>query len=205
MQIIEKRGSSEDLAKIDLHIFNRNMRALEKFKIWLRGAQTWSVTMTIPPSVKTVLPSLQISQADKTARVKLSDLKKHLPSLQLFVDGRAAADAEVKVSLSDLRQVLHVALSGVQVDEAWYLAQDPALSRDVQSGKFRSATEHYIAHGYLEGRLPSKPIVDERTYLQNNQDVAQAVRTGKFRSAFDHYVRSGYAEGRVPSAPPKRI
>jgi hypothetical protein len=168
-------------------------RAMEKIRRWLT-AEPPMASRPIPPSLKSILPSL--SKNEKSASIRLAELKWHLPSVQLTINGEAVADGEIRISLDDLRKLLRVALSGVSVDEQWYTAQDPAVGRAVQNGKFRSATEHYILHGYLEGRLPSKPFLDERAYLQNNPDVAQAVKTGKIKSALDHYIRSGYIEGR---------
>lgn len=38
------------------------------------------------------------------------------------------------------------------IDEAEYLKNYPDVGRAVKDGKFKSATEHYIRHGYPEGR-----------------------------------------------------
>ncbi len=156
--------------------------------------------MAVPPSVKSILPSLQIKITEQTATLSMADLKRLFPSLDLISDERKKIDDEViKMSLSDLRKVLTATLSGVTVDETWYLSQVPELRQSLQRGKFSSVAEHYCLHGYLEGRLPERPTVDERFYLQSYPDVAAAIKSGQVKSAFDHFVRDGYAEGRVPA------
>lgn len=85
------------------------------------------------------------------------------------------------------------------VDSEWYLAQYPDVRAAVQSGKIKSAEEHYRSNGYLEKRFPSKPKVDEQYYLRANPDVAAAVKKGQFESGYQHYFNNGYREGRKPS------
>lgn len=86
----------------------------------------------------------------------------------------------------------------VVVDSEWYLSQYPDVRAAIQSGRFKSAEEHYRTSGYKEKRLPTKPKVDEQFYLQTNPDVAAAVRSGQFKSGYEHYVTNGYREGRKP-------
>lgn len=85
------------------------------------------------------------------------------------------------------------------VDADWYLAQYPDVRAAVQTGRFRSAKDHYRKDGFKENRLPVRPQVDEEYYLQANPDVAEAVRAGKVKSGYDHYLAFGYAERRKPS------
>lgn len=157
--------------------------------------------MAIPPSIKKTLPSLQI-KTDETAVLDLADLKTLLPSLEISVGGRdLSIEGLIKLSLPDLRKVLAVALSGIEVDETWYLSIVPELEKDIPKGKFSSVADHYYKHGYLEGRLPEKPTVDEKFYLQAYPDVAVAIKAGRVRNAYEHFVRDGYAEGRQSSPP----
>ena len=107
-------------------------------------------------------------------------------------------ETTLKISLNDLRKIFVVLLSNIHVDERWYLEQVPGLREDIAKGNFRSPAEHYYLHGYLEGRLPERPVVDERVYLKENKDVAEAIKTGKFKSGFDHFVTNCYREGRRP-------
>jgi hypothetical protein len=152
-------------------------------------------SMTIPRSLKTLLPSLRFENSE-TATVNIADLNTLLPSVKI-------KDGSISLSVSDLRKVIEIALSGVKVDEKWYLGQVPELRREMPRGKFQSVSDHYYAHGYLEGRLPERPAVDEYYYLRSYPDVADAVKAGQVKSAFDHYIQNGYREGRLPM-PPKQ-
>jgi hypothetical protein len=149
--------------------------------------------MPIPPSPKKLFPSFEIRK-NGTVTVSLSDLQKLFPSLQITPDKKT-----VELSIEDVRKLLGVALSGVKIDESWYLSLVPELRRDLQKGHFKTLLDHYILHGYLEGRLPERPIVNERFYLQQNPDIAAAIRAGRIKSGFDHFVRDGYLEGRTSS------
>lgn len=156
--------------------------------------------MAIPPSLKTLVPSLVRSGDSVT--FSLADLKALLPSIEIdtLTSGRAFTGT-VKMAVGDFRKILRAALFGVEVEEGWYLGQVVGLRQDIQKGKFASAAEHYALHGYLEGRLPERPVVDEKFYLQQYPDVAAAIKSGSVKSGFDHFVRDGYPEGRLPAAP----
>ena len=157
--------------------------------------------MPIPPSLKKIVPSLKINDG-KSATLSLADIKALLPSLEIDIQGaRVPSGATITIDVEDLRKIFRVALSGVTVDEAWYLGQVPGLRQDIQNGKFESPGEHYLMHGYLEGRLPERPIVDETFYLEQYPDIAAAVNDGALNSGFEHFVKDGYAEGRLPQRP----
>ena len=85
-------------------------------------------------------------------------------------------------------------------DEMGYKAANPDVVEAVKSGKILSAHEHYVHHGYFEGRLPGQPTIDEAWYLRTNPDVNAAVRKGTVKSASAHYSATGHMEGRAPSA-----
>jgi hypothetical protein len=156
--------------------------------------------MSTPPSLKTLVPSLK--RNTESATLNLADLKALLPSIELSIEGHdVPSTCAVKLSLADLRKILTVGLSSIPVDEAWYLGHVPGLRQDIQKGKFESPTEHYVVHGYLEGRLPERPTVDEKFYLHQYPDIAAAVKSGTIKSGFDHFVKDGYAEGRIPEPP----
>jgi hypothetical protein len=155
------------------------------------------MTMSIPPSVKKIAPSLQIKNGE-TMTLSLADLKGIFPSLEINLHNSSVpSDGTVKMSITDLRKILRVALAGTHVDEAWYLGQVPGLRKDIQKGEFESASEHYVMHGYLEGLLPERPIVDEKFYLQHYPDIAAAIKSGTVISGYEHFVRDGYSEGRM--------
>jgi hypothetical protein len=107
---------------------------------------------------------------------------------------------ELRVSLSydDFVRILRMLISGVQVDEKWYLATHEDIAKAVGSGAVASAKQHFIDDGYFEGRLPFPIAVNERWYLEQYPDVAESVRKGLVGSAQQHFSEDGYREGRLP-------
>ena len=94
-----------------------------------------------------------------------------------------------------VRRILAVAA----VDEAWYLQTYPDVAEAIASGNHQSAKEHFITHGYFEGRFPYEIPVDEAYYLRTYPDVAEGIKRGDHRSAATHFRNNGYLEGRRPS------
>jgi hypothetical protein len=107
---------------------------------------------------------------------------------------------ELRVSLSydDFVSVLRLMISGIQVDEEWYLREYPDIAQAIRDGKVESARQHFIDDGFFEGRRPFPMDVDEGWYLQQYPDVAESVRSGVVGSAQQHFVEDGYREGRLP-------
>ena len=108
---------------------------------------------------------------------------------------------ELRVSLSydDFINVIRVMLSGIQVDEEWYLNEYPDIEQAIRDGTVASARQHFIQDGYFEGRRPFRMPVDERWYLEQYPDVADSVRKGVVGSGDQHFLEDGYREGRLPS------
>lgn len=75
-------------------------------------------------------------------------------------------------------------------DENFYLKNNP----DVRDAK-GSPLQHYLYHGYKEGRRPGKHF-DNNYYLKNNPDVK---KSGE--NPLVHYVLHGKREGRYPVKP----
>ncbi len=107
---------------------------------------------------------------------------------------------ELRVSLSydDFVRVLRLMISGMQVNEEWYLTEYPDIAQAIRDGKVQSARQHFIDDGFFEGRRPFPMDVDEPWYLQQYPDVAESVRTGVVGSGQQHFVEDGYREGRLP-------
>ncbi len=107
---------------------------------------------------------------------------------------------ELRVSLSydDFVRVLRLMISGIQVNEEWYLTEYPDIAQAIRDGKVELARQHFIDDGFFEGRRPFPMDVDERWYLQQYPDVAESVRTGVVGSGQQHFVEDGYREGRLP-------
>ena len=112
----------------------------------------------------------------------------------------ATVAGELRVSLSydDFIKLLRLMISGIEVDEAWYLQQHEDIARAVAAGAVASAKQHFVDDGYFEGRLPFPMKIDERWYLEHNPDVAESVRKGLVSSAQQHFTDDGYREGRLP-------
>ena len=106
----------------------------------------------------------------------------------------------IKMSRKDLCTLLDSLLTGVTVDEAWYLKTYPDVHTAVKNGHFADPTTHYRRVGFLEGRLPSEPEVDEDFYLTRYPDVRSAISRGRFRDAREHFIKRGYREGRTARA-----
>lgn len=73
-----------------------------------------------------------------------------------------------------------------EFDRAHYLS----LSPDVAAAG-RDPLDHFMAHGWREGRDPN-PDFSVREYLNNNPDVAASGE-----NPFAHYLKTGRAEGRI--------
>jgi hypothetical protein len=127
---------------------------------------------------------------------------KYLPPFDLIrrMVEVSTVKGELRVSLSyeDLMKILRMMISGIEVDEAWYLREHEDIARAVQSGRIASAKQHFIDDGYFEGRLPFPMPVNERYYLTHNPDVAESVRKGVVDSGAQHFAEDGYREGRLP-------
>jgi hypothetical protein len=98
----------------------------------------------------------------------------------------------------NLIRIIKLLLSGMDVDEDWYLAQYPDVAAAIAEGKTTSARQHFVDDGYFEGRLPFAMEVDEKWYQKEYADVAESIRKGAEPSAQAHFLRDGYKEGRLP-------
>ncbi len=106
----------------------------------------------------------------------------------------------VEMSYEDLQKLIKTLLTVVLVDEAYYLANNRDVAEGIALGTIRSAQEHFVNHGYFEGRQPYPLKVDETWYLATHADVAETVRLGEYTSAQAHFDGPGYPEGRAPFA-----
>jgi hypothetical protein len=106
-------------------------------------------------------------------------------------------ELRVNVSYEDFVKLLKLMISGVEVDEAWYLRTYEDIGKAVQEGALKSARQHFVDDGYFEGRLPAPVRVDESWYTQQYPDVAESIRKGVIPSAQAHFDGDGYREGRL--------
>jgi hypothetical protein len=104
----------------------------------------------------------------------------------------------VDMTYEDLQKMIRVLLSVIEVDEAFYLARNQDVAEGIRRGEIGSAQEHFLDHGYFEGRLPYRIEVDEQWYLQTHADIAETLRKGEYASGQDHFDGPDYSEGRAP-------
>ena len=107
---------------------------------------------------------------------------------------------ELRVSLSydDFIKIIRLMISGIQVDEEWYLQEYGDIAQAIRDEQLTSAKQHFLDDGYFEGRRPFPMPVDDRWYLEQYPDVAESVRKGVVGSAEQHFAEDGYREGRLP-------
>lgn len=110
-------------------------------------------------------------------------------------------ELRVDASYEEYQKMIRTLLGGIEVDEQWYLSTYADVAEGIEKGLIASARQHFINHGYFEGRKPFPMNVDERWYLEINTDVAEEVRRGTFESGQGHFEAAGYREGRRPRAP----
>jgi hypothetical protein len=109
-------------------------------------------------------------------------------------------ELRVNVSYDEFVRILRMMISGIEVNEEWYLRQYEDIAQAIREGSIKSAKQHFMDDGYFEGRLPFPMSVDEKWYLTENPDVAESVRKGIVGSGEQHFVEDGYREGRLPYA-----
>ncbi len=109
-------------------------------------------------------------------------------------------ELRVNVSYDDFIKILRLLISGIEVNEAWYLSEYQDIGKAVKEGVVASARQHFIDDGYFEGRLPFPIAVDEQWYMEQYPDVAEGIRKGVIKSAAQHFFEDGYREGRLPYA-----
>ena len=112
----------------------------------------------------------------------------------------AAGEKSGRVTLGyeEFLGMLKRILADAVVDEAWYLRANPDVERGIKNGILQSARQHFLDHGYFEGRRPFPITVDPAFYLTRYPDVADDVKTGRIASPQAHFDESGYREGRLP-------
>jgi hypothetical protein len=106
----------------------------------------------------------------------------------------------VEMTYEDMQKLIRSLLISIEVDEEYYLERNQDVAAGLSAGTIRSAREHFIDHGYFEGRSPYRIEVDEGWYLKTHADVAETVRQGQYESGQAHFDGPGYPEGREPFA-----
>jgi hypothetical protein len=104
----------------------------------------------------------------------------------------------VDMSYEDLQKMIRTLLTVVKVDEAFYLDRNPDVADGIRRGGIRSAQEHFLDHGYFEGRRPYRIEVNEKWYHETYPDLAETFRSGEYATGQAHFDGPGYSEGREP-------
>jgi hypothetical protein len=61
------------------------------------------------------------------------------------------------ITWEDLTRTLRLFLAHVPFDAEWYCTAYPDIAQAIDSGTLTTAREHFIEHGFFEGRLPGPP------------------------------------------------
>jgi hypothetical protein len=104
----------------------------------------------------------------------------------------------VDMTYQDVQKMIQLLLQAIEVDEAFYLSRNPDVADGIRDGRIGSGREHFINHGYFEGRLPYRIEVDEAWYLEEHADVASTLASGEYTTGQEHFDGPGYPEGRAP-------
>src|SRR5580698_6113333 len=94
---------------------------------------------------------------------------KYLPPFEvlkaLLTISNVKGELMVSCSYENMVQMVRKMISGIDVDEQWYLERYPDIADAIQQGLVKSAQLHFVNDGYFEGRMPFPIHVDERYYL----------------------------------------
>jgi hypothetical protein len=114
--------------------------------------------------------------------------------------GENSGIAVLTVPTSLLKFLLQGRIPASAFDEAAYLRAYPDIADAVAAGQFVNPLQHFLAHGYFEGRVAGAGVVDAAWYLAEYPDVAAAIAAGAFSDAAAHYYARGIREWRAPNA-----
>ena len=114
---------------------------------------------------------------------------------RLALTGRGSASQPVSLPQPVVIQMMKMAFRD-ELDESWYLTQNPDVAEAIEKKSVKSALDHFVASGIFEGRLPRAYPLDEQDYGQRHRDVAQSIEAGRVGSASEHFFRIGFIEGR---------
>lgn len=106
---------------------------------------------------------------------------------------------KVDMNYDEFLDMVKKFLRAVPLDEEWYCNSYPDVAEAIKAGAYRSARQHFVDHGYFEGRRPFELFIDERWYMEQYPDIKESVANGSLPSALDHFRNNGYEEGRLPS------
>jgi hypothetical protein len=106
---------------------------------------------------------------------------------------------KVDVSYDEFLDFVKKFLQAVPIDEKWYRTTYPDVDEAIKAGAYRSGRQHFVEHGYFEGRRPFELEIDEAFYMRQYPDIQEGISKGLLESAREHFVKNGYEEGRIPA------
>jgi hypothetical protein len=106
---------------------------------------------------------------------------------------------KVDLTYDEFLEFVKKFLQAVPIDETWYRTTYPDVDEAIKAGAYRSGRQHFVEHGYFEGRRPFDLEIDEAFYLRHYPDIQDGIGKGLIESARDHFAKNGYEEGRIPS------
>jgi len=80
---------------------------------------------------------------------------------QLLRFGTVRGETVVTMTYEEMQKVVRTLLSAFDIDEEFYMSQNPDVAQGVKDGTIQSARGHFIDHGYFEGRQASKVIIQQ--------------------------------------------
>jgi hypothetical protein len=94
-------------------------------------------------------------------------------------------------------RLFDVLARSIPVNQDFYFAKHPDIEKAWKAGEIACAAQHFVEHGFYEGRLPCDVFIDEEDYLRRYPDVADGIKAGQIESASEHWIRFGRFEGRA--------
>ncbi len=134
-----------------------------------------------------------------------SEQPRYFPPGQQLLDalGIAAADLandRIRVSGPGLRRLISQYRKTIEFDADWYAKTNPDVEGARLAGDVPSLHAHFVASGYMEGRLPHELPFDPNWYHRHYKDIGLAFSATDIEGMRDHYLTKGYFEGRAGTA-----
>jgi len=123
---------------------------------------------------------------------------RYLPPIQVLLRGLGISELpvdcqKIEVSGRFLRHILGELARGVCFDADFYAKANPDVEAAVSAGQSPSLIEHFVTHGFFEGRLSAPIRLDPEWYARRYPDLAGLSAAELAR----HYAEYGRFEGRV--------
>jgi hypothetical protein len=106
-----------------------------------------------------------------------------------WLNRQSTVDSErLNLSYDDFIDVVRRLVTPTPVDEAWYCAAYPGVAAAVERGVFASATDHFIQHGYFDGKLPYESAAVGRRDLPHYSGIKASIAISPARGGFRVHI-----------------